>query len=61
MSIEDTEETKNEKNNYGKWCVLVIYILLSVALTMAELMFAAIPKQTAAYYGIKGKYYEVCI
>ena len=58
MSNNSTER-KNNKNNYEKWCVLFIFVVLSVGYSMLELMFAAIPKQTAAYYGIKAKYFEI--
>ena len=56
---DNSTETKNNKNNYEKWCVLVILVFLNIGNSMLELMFATIPKQTAAYYWIKAKYFEI--
>ena len=42
-----------------KWFVLVTYVIFSASCAMSELIFAPVPKQTAAYYGIKGKYFEI--
>ena len=44
-----------------KWFVLVTYVIFSASLAMSELIFAPIPKQTAAYYGILGTYFEFLI
>ena len=44
-----------------KWFVLVTYVIFSASLAMSELFFAPIPKQTAAYYGITGKYFEIYV
>ena len=55
----NSRETKSYKNNYEKWCVLVVYVVLSFGFSMSELMFATIPRQTAAYYGIKAKYFKI--
>ena len=38
-----------------KWFVLITYGLLATSISMAWLMFAPIPKQTASYFGITGK------
>ena len=46
---------------YFKWFVLVTYVIFSASLAMCELIFAPIPKQTAAYYGILGTYFEFLI
>ena len=55
-----------EKNNssdesvssgHFKWFVLVTYIFFSSSLAMSEIIFAPVPKQAAAYYGIKGIYF----
>ena len=40
-----------------KWFVLITYIIFSSSLAMSEIIFAPVPKQAAAYYGIKGKYF----
>ena len=42
-----------------KWFVLVTYVIFSASCAMSELIFAPVPKQTAAYYGIKGKYFDI--
>ena len=42
-----------------RWFVLVTYVIFSASLAMSELIFAPIPKQTAAYYGIKGTYSKI--
>ena len=42
-----------------KWFVLVTYVIFSASIAMSELIFAPVPKQTAAYYGIKGKYFDI--
>ena len=60
MSDTSTER-KNNRNNYEKWCVLVVFVVLNMGYSMLELMFATIPKQTAAYYGIKAKYFEIIV
>ena len=38
-----------------KWFVLLTYGLLAMSMSMAWLIFAPIPKQTASYFGITGK------
>ena len=57
----------NEKNNGSgesvssglfKWFVLITYIIFSSSLAMSEIIFAPVPKQAAAYYGIKGTYFD---
>ena len=42
-----------------KWFVLVTYVIFSASIAMSERIFAPVPKQTAAYYGIKGKYFDI--
>ena len=44
-----------------RWFVLVTYVIFSASLAMSELIFAPIPKQTAAYYGIKGTYSKMFV
>ena len=60
------EQSENDNNQPSKlvtigpfkWFVLVTYFIFSTSLAMSELIFAPIPKQMAAYYGIKGKYFK---
>ena len=59
MSLDNPNETKIDKNSYFKWYVLLNYVVIYAGLSMAELLFATIPKQTAAYYGVTGKYFEI--
>ena len=60
--LQDTKSDHNkstcEQPKIGpfKWFVLVTFIMFSTSLAMSEIIFAPVPKQTAAYYGIKGKY-----
>ena len=65
--LQDTTSDQNdnrisEPGTSGpfKWFVLVTYIIFSASLAMAQIIFVPIPKQAAAYYGIKGKYSEIC-
>ena len=69
MADELQGAKSNEKNNgsgesmssgFFKWFVLITYIIFSASLNMSEIIFVPIPKQAAAYYGIKGKYSEIC-
>ena len=46
---------------YFNWFVLVTYVIFSASLAKCELIFAPIPKQTAAYNGILGTYFEFLI
>ena len=48
---------KLESSGLFKWFVLVTYIIFSSSLAMSEIIFAPVPKQAAAYYGIKGTYF----
>ena len=57
MDTNQRIEIHGDKNNYEKWFILLIFVVLNVGFSMAELMFATVPKQTAAYYGIKGQYF----
>ena len=64
--LHDTKSDQNNKNNFEKmtsgpfkWFVLITFIIFSTSLAMSEIIFAPVPKQTAAYYGIKGKYSEI--
>ena len=67
MDENELKETKSDRNKDEnsasiprrpfKWFVLVTYAIFSSSLAMSEVIFAPIPKQTAAYYGIKGKYF----
>ena len=68
MADELKVAKSNEKNNVSgesvssglfKWFVLITYIIFSSSLAMSEIIFAPVPKQAAAYYGIKGKYFEI--
>ena len=63
MADELKVAKSNEKNNGSgesvssglfKWFVLITYIIFSSSLAMSEIIFAPVPKQAAAYYGIKG-------
>ena len=66
MADGELQNARSDVNNDGsgesvssspfKWFVLVTYVIFSSSLAMSEIIFAPIPKQTAAYYGIKGKY-----
>ena len=56
----DTRTSEPGKSGPFKWFVLITYIIFSSSLGMAQILFVPIPKQTAAYYGIKGKYSEIC-
>ena len=65
--LKDTKSDQNKNSSWEqptsgpfKWFVLVIFIIFSASLAMSEIIFAPIPKQTAAYYGIKGKYFDTC-
>ena len=65
--LQDTQSDQNDtrtsepgKSGLFKWFVLITYIIFSSSLGMAQILFVPIPKQTAAYYGIKGKYSEIC-
>ena len=64
--LKDTKSDQNKNSSWEqptsgpfKWFVLVTFIMFSTSLAMSEFIFAPVPKQTAAYYGIKGKYYEI--
>ena len=67
MDGNGLKETKSDRNRVEtsasiprrpfKWFVLVTYAIFSSSLAMSEIIFAPIPKQTAAYYGIKGQYF----
>ena len=46
-----------ESRGLFKWFVLITYFIFSSSLAMSEIIFAPVPKQAAAYYGIKGKYF----
>ena len=69
MPDKELQDTKNNRNNNNtietvtsgpfKWFVLVIFIIFSTSLAMSEIIFAPVPKQTAAYYGIKGRYSRI--
>ena len=64
MADDELKDAESDKNNDKsstsvperpfKWFVLVTYVVFSSSLAMSEIIFAPIPKQTAAYYGIKG-------
>ena len=66
---DELQDTKSDQNDNRisepgtsgpfKWFVLITYIIFSSSVAMSEIIFAPIPKQTAAYYGIKGKYSEI--
>ena len=65
MPDNELQDTKSDHKNRTreqpktgpfKWFVLVTFIMFSTSLAMSEIIFAPVPKQTAAYYGIKGKY-----
>ena len=68
MTESGLQDNSKAENNNGsgdsvpsgpfKWFVLVTYVTYSSSLAMSEIIFAPIPKQTAAYYGIKGKYFD---
>ena len=68
MTDSGLQDTRKAENNNGsgdsvssgpfKWFVLMTYVIFSSSLAMSEIIFAPIPKQTAAYYGIKGKYLQ---
>ena len=61
---DELQGAKSNEKNYGsgesvssghfKWFVLITYIIFSSSLAMSEIIFAPVPKQAAAYYGIKG-------
>ena len=53
---DSCQSSKVVSIGYFKWFVLVTYVIFSASLAMCELIFAPIPKQTAAYYGILGTY-----
>ena len=65
---DDLQGSKSSEKNNGsgklessglfKWFVLVTYIIFSSSLAMSEIIFAPVPKQAAAYYGIKGTYFD---
>ena len=69
MPYDELQDTKSDQKTKEtcepvtsgpfKWFVLVTYSIFSTSLAMSEIIFAPIPKQTAAYYGIKGKYSEM--
>ena len=56
----DTRTSEPGKSGPFKWFVLITYIIFSSSLGMAQILFVPIPKPTAAYFGIKGKYSEIC-
>ena len=65
-TLQDTKSQQINNNAFEKltsepfkWFVLATYIVFSTSLGMSEIIFAPIPKQTAAYYGIKGKYSKI--
>ena len=68
MDGNGLKETKSDRNRVEtsasiprrpfKWFVLLTYAIFSPSLAMSEIIFAPIPKQTAAYYGIKGQYFQ---
>ena len=65
--VQDTQSDQNDTwtsepvtSGPFRWFVLVMYIIFSSSLAMAQIIFVPIPKQAAAYYGIKGKYSEIC-
>ena len=55
----DNESSKVVIRGPFKWFVLVTFFVFSSSLATSELIFAPIPKQMAAYYGIKGKYFNI--
>ena len=55
----DTKTSEPVSSGPFKWFVLVTFIIFSSSLAMAQMIFVPIPKQAAAYYGIKGKYSEI--
>ena len=55
---DNNQPSKLMSSGPFKWFVLVTYVIFSASLAMSELIFAPIPNQTAAYYGIKGTYFE---
>ena len=64
--VQDTQSDQNDTwtsepvtSGPFRWFVLVMYIIFSSSLAMAQIIFVPIPKQAAAYYGIKGKYSEI--
>ena len=63
MPDGESQDTKSDHSISGsfKWFVLVTYMIFSSSLAMSKIIFAPIPKQTAAYYGIKGKYSEMLL
>ena len=71
MTKDESKDTKSDLRNNGtsepvisgpfKWFVLVTYMIFSSSLAMSKIIFAPIPKQTAAYYGIKGKHSEMLL
>ena len=63
MPDGESQDTKSDHSISGsfKWFVLVTFMIFSSSLAMSKIIFAPIPKQTAAYYGIKGTYSETLL
>ena len=57
-SKRDSGSSDVARRGLFKWFVLVTYVIFSSSLAVSELIFAPIPKQMAAYYGVKGKYFR---
>ena len=57
-SEKNDDSGKSASSGLFKWFVLVTYIIFSSSLAMSEIIFAPVPKQAAAYYGIKGTYID---
>ena len=55
---KNNKSPQSKSGGAFKWFVLVTYVIYSASLAMSELIYAPVPKQTAAYYGIKGKYFD---
>ena len=57
----DSESSEVARRGPFKWFVLITFFIYSSSVGVSELIFAPIPKQMAAYYGIKGKYFIISI
>ena len=57
-SEKNDDSGESASSGLFKWFVLVTYIIFSSSLGMAQIIFAPVPKQAAAYYGIKGTYFD---
>ena len=57
-SEKNDDPGESASSSLFKWFVLITYIIFSSSLAMSEIIFAPVPKQAAAYYGIKGAYLD---